>query len=152
MVVMVVEGLSVCSMLLQSLVRAGTEWTDSHLVQIALWSRVQALLFHWLDDHVICGRIDWRFASATVLTAVAVQAHALVSRYLLLVKARRRRWERRSVMLVRTCEAEHQVIDRWAVMMMLVVLMVVYVADVHVVPHWTGWLQRERLRIVVVEA
>ena len=54
-------------------------------------------------------------------------------------------------MLLRAWEAKDQVIDRWPVMMVLVVLMVVYVADVHVVSHRPRWLQRERLWIVLAE-
>ena len=54
-----------------------------------------------------------------------------------------RRWRR-------TWEAEHHMIHRGPIVMVLMMLMIVHIANVHIIAH--RWMQRERLGVVVREA
>lgn len=66
---------------------------------------------------------------------------------------RRRSEERRVIVRVSSREAKHHwVVHGRPIMMMLMVLMVIDIANVHVVAHGASWMQREGLRIVVREA
>jgi len=91
-----------------------------------------------------------------MLTPIAVETNAVVSLHWRLEVLSWRRWseEWRIVVRVRWWEVKHhRMIHGRAIMMMFMMLMVIHVADVHVVAHGaSGWVQRERLGVVVREA
>ena len=135
MEMMMVESLSMrAERRLMSSVRARSKSLSTHRNQCASWSRiVDLLLLHRLDDHVIC-RFAIRTSATTVLASVAIQVLVLVESW--------RRWrERLSVVLMSlmsTWKTEHQVrVDRWSVVMMLVMLVVIDIANVHVIADWS---------------
>ena len=73
----------------------------------------------------------------------------------LVVLHRRRRSEELCAMVAlvwwrRTWEAEHHMIHRGPIVMVLMMLMIVHIANVHIIAH--RWMQRERLGVVVREA
>jgi hypothetical protein len=140
-VVVVVEGLHVRSMLGSLSVRTRTKICGSHLIQIALrrCCVLRTLMHHGWDDHVVCREVNWRF-SATLLASVTVETDAVVSLHLMLVVlgGRRRSEERRAVGRERCWEAKHHVIHGRAIVMVLMMLVIINVANVHIVAHGTS--------------
>ena len=96
-------------------------------------------MHHWWNNHVVCREINRRF-STTLLTSITVEADAMVSlhRMLVVLGWRRRSEERRAGVRVRWRKAKHHVIHGRTIMMMLMMLMIVHIANVHVVAHGTS--------------
>lgn len=76
----------------------------------------------------------------------------MIALHLVLVVLSRRSQEWRIVVWVRRWKAKHHVIHGWTIVMVLMMLMVVHVANMHVVAHGASRMQREWLGIVIREA